>query len=83
MSLQKQAVVCLLILNEQKFQMIFFTIHEGYDLVVDQILLSRIKGWGWEGSLSTNKNENKKQEGPCMWLGSKRLRKTVEKQARK
>ena len=27
--------------------MIFFTIHEGYDLVVDQILLSRIKGWGW------------------------------------
>ena len=47
MSLQKQAVVCLLILNEQKFQMIFFTIHEGYDLVVDQILLSRIKGWGW------------------------------------
>ena len=47
MSLQKQAVVCLLILNEQKFQMIFFTIHEGYDLVVDQILLSRIKGWRW------------------------------------
>ena len=47
MSLQKQAVVCLLVLDEQKFQVGFFTIHEGYDLVVDPILLPRIKGWGW------------------------------------
>ena len=38
MSLQKQAVVCLLVLDEQKFQVGFFTIHEGYDLAVDPIL---------------------------------------------
>lgn len=38
---------------------------------------------GVGGKPKYKKKENKKQEGPFVWLGSKRLRKTVEKKVRK